>query len=260
VATRVAALFDIHGNLPALEAVLHDVHEAGADRVVVGGDVMPGPMPVEALERLLGLDLPVQFIHGNCERAVLAQRAALRGGEVTYWGTTSGRPLPEPDRENMRWTAEQLPPEYEPRIAAWPKTLRLEIAGLGVVLFCHGTPRSETEIFVRSTPEEPLRPLFENLGASVVVCGHTHMPFDRTIGGTRVVNAGSVGMPFGAPGAAWALLGPGVRLMHTRYDLARAAERIRATQYPQAASFADDVLLPPDEHRILDQFRKAEVR
>jgi predicted phosphodiesterase len=257
---RIAALFDIHGNLPALEAVLDEVRQAGVDRIVVGGDVVPGPMPREALERLLDLDPPAQFIHGNCELAVLAQRAALDGGAVTYWGTTSGKPLPEPDRENMRWTAQQLTPGHERAIARWPKTLGLEIAGLGHVLFCHGTPRSETEVFTRLTSEDRLLPLFENLQASVVVCGHTHMQFDRRIGRTRVVNAGSVGMPFGEPGACWALLGPGVHLRNTRYDLAKAAERIRGTQYPQAREYAHDVVQPPVEREMLELFGKAEVK
>ena len=69
----VAALYDIHGNLPALEAVLEDATRAGADRVVVGGDVVPGPMPRETLVRLLDLDIPFQFIVGNGELAVLAE-------------------------------------------------------------------------------------------------------------------------------------------------------------------------------------------
>jgi predicted phosphodiesterase len=106
---RVAALYDIHGNLPALEAVLEDVRRAGVDRIVVGGDVVPGPMPRETLGRLLDLEVPVEFIHGNCELAVLAQMAAPDAGSATYWGTASGRPLPEPYRARMRWTAEQLP-------------------------------------------------------------------------------------------------------------------------------------------------------
>src|SRR5215468_676958 len=105
---RVAALYDIHGNLPALEAVLEEVQQADVDQIVVGGDVVPGPMPREALRLLLDLGLPTQFIYGNCELAVLAQMAAMRGVPVTYWGTTSGKPLPEPDLENMRWSAQQL--------------------------------------------------------------------------------------------------------------------------------------------------------
>mgnify|MGYP003694326201 CR=1 FL=1 len=158
---RVAALFDIHGNLPALEAVLQDARESGADRVVVGGDVIPGPMPREALSRLLNLDLPVQFIHGNCELSVLAQMAAGESGTPSYWGTVTGQPLPERDLKNIRWSAQQLGPETQPVLARWPKTLRLDIDGMGKVLFCHGTPRSETEVFLRTTAEERLRPLFD---------------------------------------------------------------------------------------------------
>jgi predicted phosphodiesterase len=259
-APRVAALFDVHGNLPALEAVLHEMRGLGINQVVVGGDVVPGPMPRESLERLLGLDLPVQFIHGNCELSALAQMSAARTGTVTYWGTTSGRPLPEADRIIMEWTAKLLRPEYETVFASWPKTLRLSIDGLGDVLFCHGTPRSETEVFTRLTPEKPLLPLFEGLGVSVVVCGHTHMQFDRMIGDTRVVNAGSVGMPFGSPGAYWALLGPDVELRRTDYDLEKAAERIRATAHPRARESADELLAPPSEREILELFGSAEVK
>ncbi|SRR6266545_599458 len=256
---RVAALYDIHGNLPALEAVLAEIRQAEVDHVVIGGDVVPGPMPRETLRRLLDLDLTVQFIHGNCELAVLAQMAATDEGSVTYWGTTSGKPLPEPFREAMRWTAQQLQPDYEPVLASWPKTLRLQIHGLGEVLFCHGTPRSETEGFTRLTPEDRLLPLFAGLQASVVVCGHTHMQFDRMIGSTRVVNAGSVGMPFGAPGAFWALLGPDVQLRHTSYDLAKAAERFRDSPYPQAREDAKNLLQPPSEEEMLEAFGKASV-
>ena len=129
-------------NLPALEAVLDDVRQAGVDQIVVGGDVIPGPMPRETLARLLELDHPVRFIQGNGELAILAQMAARRGEEVTYWGTVSGGPLPEPYFEVYRWTTEQLYPDYEPVMASWPKTLRLEVDALGAVLFCHGTPRS----------------------------------------------------------------------------------------------------------------------
>jgi len=257
---RVAALYDIHGNLPALEAVLEEVREAGVDRVVVGGDVLPGPMPRETLERLLGLEWPVDFIHGNCELAVLAQIAATDPAAVTYWGTTSGGPLPEPYRGRMVWTARQLGPEHERVLASWPRTLRLAIDGLGEVLFCHATPRSETEVFVRSTPDDRLLPLLQPLGVSLVVCGHTHMPFDRVVGTTRVVNAGSVGAPFGAPGAYWALLGPGVELLRTDYDLERAAERIRGTDYPAAEQEAAELLAPPTERQMLEMFSRAELK
>jgi predicted phosphodiesterase len=247
---RVAALYDIHGNLPALEAVLQEVRQAEVERLVVGGDVVPGPMPRETLVCLLNLDIPVQFIQGNGEVAVLAQMAGEGPGA-----------LPEQAREAVRWTAQQLTPEHQRLFASWPKTLRLQVDGLGDVLFCHATPRNENECFTRLTAEERLLPIFQDLDVSLVICGHTHMQFDRTIGRVRVVNAGSVGMPFGEPGADWLFLGPGVQQRHTPYDLAKAAERIRDTTYPQAAEFAiRHVLRPPSEGEMLEVFARAELR
>jgi putative phosphoesterase len=246
---RVAAIYDIHANLPALEAVLQEIRQAEVDQIVVGGDVLPGPMPRETIACLLDLDIPVQFLEGNGDRVVRAQMAGTESAEV-----------PEQFREVVRWNAQQLDPEYEQLLASWPKTLRVQIPGLGEILFCHATPRNDTEVFTRLTSEDRLLPVFEGLNASVVVCGHTHMQFDRTIGSVRVVNAGSVGMPFEKPGAYWLLLGPDVRLRQTSYDLAKAAERIRDTQYPQARDFAArNVLQPPTEEEMLEAFARVEL-
>jgi putative phosphoesterase len=247
---RVAALYDIHGNLPALEAVLDDVRRIGVDRIVVGGDVLPGPMPFETLTRLLDLDLPIQCIQGNGDRVV---RELMTGAE--------SHEFPESFREAMLWNARQLRPAHESILAGWPVTLRADIAGIGETLFCHATPRNDLDIFTRLTPEADLLPLFDGLNVPLVVCGHTHMQFDRTIGGIRVVNAGSVGMPFQAPGAYWLLLGPGVELRHTPYDLDAAATRIRATDYPGAEQFAaHNVLQTPSEQAMVEMFTKASVK
>jgi putative phosphoesterase len=246
---RVAAIYDIHGNLPALEAVLAVIRPAKVDLVVVGGDVVPGPMPIETLRCLLNLPIPVQFIQGNGETAVLAEIA----------GRDSN--VPEQFRDVIRHSAQQVQPEYEQLIADWPKTLRVEIGGLGDVLFCHATPRSDIEVFTRSTPEHLLLPIFAEARAPLVVCGHTHMQFDRMIGNVRVVNAGSVGMPFGQPGAYWIILGPDVQLRRTSYDLEKAVERIRATSYPQAQEFAArNILQPPTEQEMLEVFAKVELK
>lgn len=248
-ATRVAAIYDVHGNLPALEEVLAEIRKAGVDRIVVGGDVVPGPMPRESLALLQQLDVPVDFIHGNGEREVLALMRGIDTGSV-----------PEAFREVMRWNAEQLRP-YEEVLAAWPARTRLEITSLGSVLFCHATPRNDVEIFTRLTSEEHLIPVFQDVAEPLVVCGHTHMQFDRTVGRTRVVNAGSVGMPFGEPGAYWLLLGPDVELKRTPYDLLGAAQRVRQTRYPQAQEFAaQNVLRPPPEETMLNAFARAELR
>ena len=246
---RVAAIYDIHGNLPALEAVIEDVRRQGVNQIVIGGDVVPGPMPRETLACLLELDIPVQFIQGNGEVAVLAQRA----------GTDSG--VPAQFRESVRWNAKQLEAEEEQLLTAWPDTVRLEIGGLGEVFFCHATPRSKTEIFIRTTPQERVLPAFAGVGQPMVICGHTHMQFDRTIGNLRVINAGSAGMPFGKPGAYWLLLAGDVELRRTPYDLASAAQRIQETNYPQANEFAArNVLQPPTEAQMLEAFAKVELR
>ena len=247
---RVAAIYDIHGNLPALEAVLEDIRREGVDRVVVGGDVFPGPMARESLESLLRLDVPVDFIHGNGDRLV---RERLAGTDAVH--------LPEAVREVIRWNAGQLDRGHAELLAAWPATFSLAIAGLGEVLFCHATPRNDTDIFTRRTDEGRLRAVFAGVTSPVVVCGHTHMQFDRSIGTVRVVNAGSVGMPFGQPGAYWLMLGAGLDLRHTRYDLAAAAARIRGSAYPQAQEFAErHILQPSSEEEMLERYSSAELR
>lgn len=238
---RVAAIYDIHGNLPALEAVLADIRDEGVDQVVVGGDIVPGPLPRQCLSALHELTVPVHFIPGNGEADVLA----LSRGEPSTR-------VPERYHETIRWVAAQLPPEQLAEFAGWPPTFRLEIPELGRVLFCHATPRDDNEIFTAITPEDRLRPIFETAGADLIVCGHTHMQFDRRIGTVRVVNAGSVGMPFGDPGAYWLLLGPRVELRRTRYDFAEATARIRATAYPLASEF--EVLCPPTAAQMLEMF------
>ena len=247
---RIAALYDIHGNLPALEVVLKEITSVGADRIVIGGDVVPGPMPRETLDAIRHIDIPVEFLRGNGEVAVLQQLAGQTPAAV-----------PEAFRPIIEWTAQQLAPGDQPFLQSWPQTLRSNVQGVGEVLFCHATPRNENEIFTRLTPDDRLHEVFNNSGAAVVICGHTHMQFDRTIGGVRVVNAGSVGMPFGAPAAYWLLIGPDIQLRHTDYDLAEAAARIRGSGYPQAEQFAaTNILKPPTEEQMLAVFTTAELK
>lgn len=242
---RVAALYDIHGNLPALDAVLDEIAKVGADRIVIGGDVVPGPMPSETLERLRKVDLPIDFIFGNGELAVLAESA----------GKDSG--VPAPYREATRWNAEQLEPSQHAELALWPATLSMHISPLGDVLFCHATPHDPNPVFTRLTSQDAVLSLVGQVTADLLICGHTHMQFDRTAGRLRIVNAGSVGMPFGRPGAYWLLLGTEVELRYSPYDLERAAARIRATSYPGAEAFAEkNVLQPASEEEMLQIFNR----
>jgi putative phosphoesterase len=208
---KVAALYDIHGNLPALEAVLAEVPDEAA--IVIGGDAFSGPMPSETLSRVRGLGPRVRFVRGNADRDL--------------------GPYEERWRDRYEWLLAQLTADEWAAAEAWPPTLTLEVDGLGEALFCHGTPRSDLEAITAITSDDRLRELLSEVTAQTVVCGHTHHQFDRRIDGTRVINAGSIGMPYeGRPGAYWALLGPEVELRRTEYDVAAAAEAIRATSYP----------------------------
>jgi predicted phosphodiesterase len=241
----IAALYDIHGNLPALQAVLDELRRSHVTQVLVGGDVLPGPMPRECLAVLRDLDVPTRFIRGNGERVVLTARG---GGDI------SGE-VPEPFRDVIRWTAAQIDNDMADWIATWPPVARLPRATGGDILFCHATPRNDTDIFTRLTPADRLRAIFAGANAALVVCGHTHMQFDRWIGDTRVVNAGSVGMSFQGPGAFWLEIDSTPRLRRLEYETRRAAVRVEATTYPQAAAFArDNVLHPPDEATMLERF------
>lgn len=243
---RIAALYDIHGNLPALEAVLEEVAESSVDRLLVGGDVMPGPYPGACLDALSGCSLPVDFIHGNGEREVLA---ALAG--------QPSESLPDEVQKAIKWTGLALNPFHVRLISGWPGSTRMTGDSLGSVFFCHATPENDTDIFTRDTPAQVLEPLFRGLGASLVLCGHTHMRFDRMVAGVRVVNPGSVGMPFGEPGAYWAILDRDIEFRRTDYDRDHAAQRIRGSGYPGADAFADQyVLNPPKAAEMLRIFNE----
>jgi diadenosine tetraphosphatase ApaH/serine/threonine PP2A family protein phosphatase len=222
---RTAALYDIHGNLPALEAALNDARIHEADRIVVGGDVLPGPMPAQCLDLLLAVELPVTFIVGNGEVAVIAERDGRDSGLGPY------RPM-------LQWVAAQLTDVHVRAIASWPKTARLDD-----VLFCHATPRDENEFVNAATADATIVSIFEAAGAPVVVCGHTHVQYDRRAGRVRIVNAGSVGMPFDGGGTCWLLIDGEPRLMRTAYDVQTAARTIAATAYPGAADFAENYVI-----------------
>jgi putative phosphoesterase len=197
---NVAALYDIHGNLPALDAVLADV--ADADMILVGGDFVAGPWPAETLERLRGLSGDVRFIRGNADREVVEQE-------------TAGLAPPE----LMEFVRERLSADQLESLKGLPLVERIEVEELGRVLFCHATPRNDQEIFTRISPDDEWAEALATAEADLVVCGHTHIQFDKRIGDVRVVNAGSVGMPYESePGAYWAALGPDVELRRTEYE------------------------------------------
>ena len=227
---RVAALYDVHGNLPALEAVLAEVERDDVDAIVFGGDIASGPMPHETLELVRFLD--AVFVRGNADRL------------------DSPSSSPEGD-DARRWVEDQLDEEQ----IAWLANLPVS-AVLDGTLYVHANPKDDETVVTDLTTDERLAELLTGVEQSRVVAGHTHMQMDRAIGSIRFVNAGSVGMPYEAkPGAYWAILDDDVEFRHTDYDLEAAAAAIRATGYPLGESFAsENVLVVPSRDEALAAF------
>jgi predicted phosphodiesterase len=251
---RVAALYDIHANAPALDAVLLELERVGADRIVVGGDVVPGPMPGETLERLRALGDRVEFVRGNGDRWVVDAFDA--GGSVTEQGEQPAGPW-------AAWTANAIDRRDRDLLASFADSVVLDVDGLGPTLFCHGSPRDDEELLTTLTPERRWRPALEGVGEAVVVCGHTHAQFDRRLGRWRVVNAGAVGLPYeGRAGAYWLLLGPDVEHRRTDYDLDSAVAAMRAAGNPDTDELLRDSLVKPIAPRKVAELleQQAEVR
>ena len=221
---RIAVLCDIHGNLPALEAVLADVAALGVERIVLDGDLADGPFPVETLDRLTALGDRALWLRGNGDRWL----AEARAGSFAH---------PDPGTDDIiRWSAARLGEPQLRRLAALPLTAVLDVAGLRVGL-CHATARSDNEMVLVDSTLDHATAAFAGLDGDVIVAGHCHMPYDRLIAGRRLVNAGSVGMPYGHAGASWALVGADIVLKRTLYDVEAAAARIAGSGMPGADDF-----------------------
>ena len=232
----VAALCDIHGNLPALDAVLADPAFARADVVVIGGDVAAGPLPAEVLDRLAQLELPIRWVRGNADREVVASFDR---------GDTDASVHPDdPAARADAYTAGRITRAQRDLLAGFEDVVSLEGA-----LFCHGSPRDDNEIITALTPAERLAPLLDGVDEALVVCGHTHHQFELRAGEQRVVNAGSVGMPYQGDAAAFWLLVEGGEheLRRTDIDVDAVAAAIRASGYPDAEHLIEMCLVEPVE-------------
>jgi putative phosphoesterase len=231
----VAALYDVHGNLPALEAVLADEAFARADTVVVGGDVAAGPLPAEVLDRLAALEPPVRWVRGNADREVVAH---FDRGDTDHTIYAPDAPAQRADA----FTAARITRAHRDLMAGFEDVVRL-----GGALYCHGSPRSDEEIVTALTPTARLEPMLAGVREPLVVCGHTHHQFELRAGAQRVVNAGSVGMPYeGEPGAFWLLVADGEpELRRSDYDVEAAAPALRASGFPDVDDLIRESLLEP---------------
>jgi predicted phosphodiesterase len=251
---RVAALYDIHGNDAALVAVLAEIEGLDVDLIVVGGDVAGGPFPCEAVDAVRALDDRAIAIRGNGERELVEARLRLDAGTARI----------DPDdvwSSRTHWAAGVLDQARLDWMGALPPLASVDVDGLGDVLFCHASPRSDEEIVTPLSPEARILPMLAGVAQRTIVLGHTHVQFDREVAGRRLVNAGSVGMPYeGEAAAFWALLGPGVELRRTRYDVTVTCARVRESGIPDAEEYAEGLAHPPPAAEANEFFERMATR
>jgi putative phosphoesterase len=239
---RIAVLSDIHGNLAALQAVLAEVEDTGVDLVVFGGDVAAGPMPVETIELLVGYSGRARFVRGNADRLMVA---TFDGAPGSGDGSDS-------------WAASLLSRAHRDFLSRFEPTVEVAVNGLGLVVCCHASPDSdELPIITPATPDEVIAEALASTKSRLIVAGHTHMQFDRQVGIRRMVNAGSVGMPYAdEPGAYWVLVGHEIELRRTAYDVGLAAEAVRQTEFPERDAFAGRIVRPPSAAEAITAFER----
>jgi len=228
---RVAALADVHGNAPALAAVLDEVEREAPDLVVFCGDLTWGSLPQETLALVRSLRIAACFVRGNADRAVGTELEGVR----------------------PPWMASMHTAEDLAFLASFEPTVQVDIEGLGPSCFCHGSPRSDIECVTERTPAERIREFMVGRDAGVVVTAHVHVSYDRVVDGVRLVSPGSVGLPYeGRHGAYWALLGPDVELRRAEYDVEAAVAQMRATDDPRVETIVELMLQPPSREEAIE--------
>jgi predicted phosphodiesterase len=231
--TRLAVISDIHGNSLALKAVLADLDAQGGDvhLIVLGDLVVYGPDPggVLALLRERG---PAFYVGGNTDRYLVEGR---------YCDCLSKPGWQAEVLSSFPWTARQLGDAGLRFLAGLPPTQLLYFGRGHVVLATHGSPRSDEETVCADTPDADLVAMFGDLPYDLLLCAHTHRPLDRMVAGRRIVNAGSVGLPFdGDPRAGYALIdlqagsGYQVALRRVAYDGEAVVQQLLAVDHPAA--------------------------
>jgi putative phosphoesterase len=233
---RIAVLADVHGNAPALRAVLGELDRERVDAIAALGDVVGGPLIAATLELLATRSEPVSWVAGNCEREAV----------TVYDGAPAAD---DPAGRAAAWSAQKLDRQWREQLAAWPIAL-----ALGGVRFCHGSPRRDDEILTRLTPEDVLLDALSGASEPLVIGGHTHQQMVRPLrDGLTYANAGSVGMPYeGRAGAFWMLVEDGMPVLReTTYDLEAAVAELRASGYPDLDDMLGDSLIQPaDPHWV----------
>ncbi len=240
---KIALIGDVHANLPALDAVLAHARSQGADAIWNVGDFIGyGPFPDEVVRRLREVD--AVSIIGNYDRKALQ---ALDKPSVL--------PKQAEKRRAFIWAGERLTPEHRAYLTAQPEERRFEALGHRILLV-HASPVSNKEHLTPDTPDERLHELATLANAELIICGHSHLPFVREVGGTWFVNTGSVGRPDdGDPRACYAVLNLvaghfSIEHYRVTYDVGAAVAALREQGQPEL--FAQMLL----QGRALDAVRR----
>ena len=222
---------DVHGNAVAFEAVLQEIRADPPDLVVVNGDLSWGPEPEETMALADDLENAV-FVRGNAESALLRRTA---------------------DSDTDRWMLERHSAERLAQIESFAGAVSVEVAGIGSVFVCHGSPRGDQELVTPETPDERMQALLAGTRLDVLVTAHVHLQFERTVLGITSMNAGSVGLQYGGtPAAYWAEIGPEIRLRRTEYDLDEAERRTRKSGIPTADRIVQTLREPPSAEEVIE--------
>jgi len=236
---RVGVLSDVHGNVPALEAVLAEVDGYDVDVLVFCGDLSWGAEPGRTVNIVRRLGPRAVFVRGNADRAVVELARGLGAQE----------------RPREEWMLAQHSAASVQLLADFPHSAVVDVTWPGPVRFCHGSPRSDTELVTPGTPVERLAELARLIPEKTLVTGHTHLQFDRTAAGLRSINAGSVGLPYhdGPPGIAyWATFGPDVHLRQTNYDVNESLRRSVASGDPGTDAITELLSFPPTVAEVIE--------
>ena len=233
--TRLAIFSDVHGNIHALRAVLDQIKREAVDQVYCLGDVVGyGAFPNDVIELLHQTQIPT--VMGNYDDGTGFDRdecgCAYRDEEHRRLGDRS-----------FQWTKAHVTAENKALLRSFRPEIRFELDGLKFLLV-HGSPRRVNEYLYEDRPEATFRRIAEAANGDVIVCGHTHRPYVKEIGGVTFLNVGSAGYPKdGDPRGCYALVEvrqgkAGVTFKRVAYDVGAATGAIRQTELPH--QFADE--------------------
>ena len=229
----LAAFSDIHANKHALDAVLRDIQQHNPDQLVCLGDLVGyGAFPNEVIETIHAAGIPT--LAGNYDDGV--------GFDRDQCGCAYTKPedIERGDR-SLRWTQRVVTAENKAWLRDLPRELRFDLEGRRI-LCVHGSPRRINEYLYENRPEASLARMLDDLEADVMLCGHTHLPYQRRVGSIDLINVGTAGRPKdGDPRVGYALIEIGDEIKATfpklAYDVEAAAQAIERTDLPH--EFAD---------------------